>query len=86
MIAVGLEHGLISLWASKLEQTAEIEWALLSQVNILSCHADAIRRLQWRNPFEKEEKIGDKLDKRSLQLLSCSNDQSIRLFQFCFDN
>jgi len=88
MIAVGLEHGLISLWASKLEQTAEIGWAMLSQVNVLSCHADAIRRLQWRNPFERtlEEKIADKLDKWSLQLLSCSNDQSIRLFQFCFDN
>lgn len=67
MFAVGMEDGEISIMHSKADQGVwKIE--LLVNVDLSLCHVETIRRLRWRSVQDE------------YQLLSCSTDHSVRLF------
>ncbi|KAL0487115.1 elongator complex protein [Acrasis kona] len=71
MYAVGMENG--SICVSNLFVTeGSIQSGSLVVINPLLCHVDTVRRLRWRVVNEDEES--------KYQLLSCSTDHSVRVF------
>lgn len=71
LFAVGLEDGNIVICTIVDGTTPEIVCKIEPQL----CHVETVRRLQWRQ-IKKEN------DQYSWQLVSCSTDTSVRLFDF----
>jgi elongator complex protein 2 len=79
VLAVGLEDGRIELWSGvQRDQTAvsAIEWSNLYRINENLVHCGTVKKLAWR----KWEKNGE----LEFDLASCSEDFSVRLFNFKF--
>lgn len=71
LIAVGLEDGSISLWnAPASDDPSGLKWEQLLEVDNKLTHCEAVKRLRFRTVIPG----------RSWQLLSCSTDWSVRLF------
>lgn len=83
LLAVGMENGLIKLWAVRIRrpegtEVPDVSVSLAAQLDPSMCHVSTVNRLAWRNG-EKEE------DSRTLQLASCGADQCVRVFEICTD-
>jgi len=76
VIAVGLENGLISFINADSPKTPT-SWTALYNFNPLHCHADTVKKLQWRQGEEGQKE-------QQIQLASCSTDNSVRLFSVQF--
>lgn len=80
---MGMENGLIQLWAMRVgrpevTEIPEVSVSLAAQLDPLMCHVSTVNRLAWRNG-EKEEDSG------TVQLASCGADQCVRVFEVCTD-
>jgi elongator complex protein 2 len=70
LFAVGMEDGQISIMRGLLDNSNSWKVDTVVQIDAHLCHVETIRRLRWRNVDEKTE-----------QLLSCSTDHSVRVFE-----
>jgi elongator complex protein 2 len=70
IIAVGVESGLIEIWAVPL---IEGDWsaAILHSIPVQDCHLGVVKKLAWR-PAKENESV--------LTLASCGSDNGVRLF------
>lgn len=79
LLAVGMESGLIELWAVTRPDEGNtacpnLTASLVSKLDPFMCHASTVQRLSWRNR-EKSEACD------SVQLASCGADHCVRVFQ-----
>lgn len=80
LLAVGMESGLIELWALSRPTTQDdgpkiLTANLVSRLDQFMCHASTVQRLAWRN----SEKVGD--DCQRMQLASCGADNCVRVYE-----
>jgi elongator complex protein 2 len=70
MFAVGMENGQIAVMSGVVDQQTN-QWrvTLLNNIDVSMCHVDTVRRVRWRT-----------VNDNKYQLLSCSTDHSVRVF------
>ncbi len=74
ILAIGMENGLIEIWAVPLSESSSEESAphLLHSVPIQNCHVGVVKKLRWR-PIQQNDSF--------MTLASCSNDHGVRLYK-----
>mmetsp|Transcript_12089 Transcript_12089/g.22616 ORF Transcript_12089/g.22616 Transcript_12089/m.22616 type:complete len:1103 (-) Transcript_12089:973-4281(-) len=85
IIVVGMESGLVEVWAVPLNIRNEIKGEggythpkpfILCSIPIHDCHISMVKKLAWRPLVEENNQDDDDV----LTLASCSNDNGIRLY------
>ncbi|PKI59817.1 hypothetical protein CRG98_019823 [Punica granatum] len=79
LLAVGMENGLVELWALRIVRTEgtevpKVSASLAARLDPLMCHISTVNRLAWRTSVKAE-------DLRTIQLASCGADQCVRVFE-----
>ena len=74
ILAIGMECGLIEIWAIPLGEKSSADCAprVLHSIPVQDCHIGVVKKLAWRPP-QKDEK--------GLTLASCSTDHGVRFYQ-----
>ena len=78
VIAIGMENGLIEIWAVPLDTKNgndhngdECRPQLLHSISVQDCHIGVVKKLAWR-PLQKDDS--------TMVLASCSSDHGVRLY------
>ncbi|KAL7001094.1 hypothetical protein U1Q18_002247, partial [Sarracenia purpurea var. burkii] len=82
VLAIGMESGLIELWALSFNRPGDgsslavsgLTATLATRFDPFVCHVSAVHRLAWRN-LEKSPDSG------TMELASCGADHSVRVFE-----
>jgi WD40 repeat protein len=74
ILAIGMECGLIEIWAVPLGESLNMECTprLLHSIPVQECHIGVVKKLAWR-PLQKNESY--------LTLASCSTDHGVRIYR-----
>ena len=72
VLAVGLEDGALQIIGLQMSDQVLVGNETLWRSSVFEAHSDAVRRLAWRTC---DDQVG-----ASAQLASCSDDQSIKIF------
>ena len=72
VLAIGMESGLIEIWAVPLGEVNSHQPRLLLSIPLQDCHIGIVKSLAWK-PV--------KTDESSLTLASCSTDHGVRFFR-----
>lgn len=89
LLAVGMESGLIELWALSCARRIpghdlvlpEFTASLVRQLDPFVCHVSTVHRLAWKTPHLEEKTDDDNSSSRMVQLASCGADNCVRVFQ-----
>ena len=72
ILAVGVESGLIEIWAVPLIEGESNNAAILHSIPIQDCHLGVVKKLAWRPAQEENKSV--------LTLASCGSDNGVRFF------
>ncbi len=85
ILGVGLECGLIEVWAVPIDSTLSGYCAtLLHSMPLTNCHIDSIKKLAWQPLKPSDSDDTEQMNSFGLTLASCGIDHGLRIYRLNF--
>ncbi|EGG20140.1 WD-40 repeat-containing protein [Cavenderia fasciculata] len=81
ILAVGEEEGHITIWSGPKTITSTDPWKKIHTIDSNQSHISDVRRIRWRLNKKQEDDKNNNNNNNSIQLVTCSTDNSVRLFK-----